>query len=491
MTSAAETPILIAALQELGSHEHLCSIYQSQQEHFALALPFIRIGFERGEKCIYIADDDDAEGALREAMRAAGIDVERALETHALDLRTKEQACLKRGSFDPDRMLSFWEEAAERATDEGFSALRAVGEADWIVSGGLGLERWMEYESQLTDRLSAHRGTVLCTYDRRLFPPQLIRDVVRTHPIVAYRGSIGRNPYHVPLQELLGTDQTAREVERMLTSIRERAQLEYTLTQYVGTVIDIAERTNVEERLRSVQAELARAARVMIVGELAASIAHEVNQPLTAVIANGNAGLRWLAAASPRIDKAREALARIIRDGNRASDVIARVRALMRKARTESEWLDINAVIQDVLALMRRELRKNNVTLRTKLAADLPLAAGDRVQLQQVMLNLIMNGIEAMSTLADRPRELVIGTQTDTAGYVRITVRDSGIGLGEQSRERVFDAFYTTKPQGVGIGLSISRSIVEAHGGRLWVERNDGPGTTFQFTLPLHDAGAA
>ena len=236
--------------------------------------------------------------------------------------------------------------------------------------------------------------------------------------------------------------------------------------------------------------ELARVSRVVTVGELATSIAHEVNQPLTAVATNADAALRWLAGATPNLEEAREALGRIRRDGNRASDVIARIRMLVRKTGTEKEQLDMNETIQETVALAQGEVRRNGVALRTELAGDLPPVLGDRVQLQQVVLNLMMNGMEAMSAVADRPRELDIATWKDQVDKIRVTVKDVGVGLEPPGVERVFDAFYTTKSQGIGIGLSISRSIIEAHNGRLWAARNDGPGATFQFTLPIYDAAA-
>jgi C4-dicarboxylate-specific signal transduction histidine kinase len=216
---------------------------------------------------------------------------------------------------------------------------------------------------------------------------------------------------------------------------------------------------------------------------MAASIAHEVNQPLAGIVTNANAGLRWLAGESPNLNEAREAIRRIIRDGNRAGDVVSQMRALFQKARTAKERLDMNEAIEEVVILTQSEVQRNKVALRMELAADLPLVMGDRVQLQQVVLNLILNGIEAMSTVEDRKRDLVIRTQRDQGGEVRVAVQDSGIGFDPLSADRIFDAFHTTKPGGLGMGLSISRSIVESHGGRLWAVSNDGPGATFQFTL--------
>jgi len=235
--------------------------------------------------------------------------------------------------------------------------------------------------------------------------------------------------------------------------------------------------------LGEVQAELAHVARITTMGEMAASIAHEVNQPLSGVVINGNACLRWMAGDPPNMGEVREAVQRIIRDGKRASDVIARIRSLSKKGVAEKEPLDLNETIAEVVAFAQGEVRRMRVTLRTDLAHDLPKIIGDRVELQQVVLNLVLNGLEAMSAVADRPRELVIETRREDAEHVRVAVRDVGVGLDPESIHRLFDAFYTTKQSGMGMGLSISRSIIENHGGRLWAVPNEGPGATFLFTV--------
>jgi predicted ATPase/signal transduction histidine kinase len=239
-----------------------------------------------------------------------------------------------------------------------------------------------------------------------------------------------------------------------------------------------------EASLREAQGELAQVTRLTTMGEMAASIAHEINQPLTGIVTNASASLRWLAGDSPNIAEAREAIRRIVRDGSRAGVVTQRIRALFQKTRALQEQLDINEAIGEIVALMEGEIRRNRVVLQMELAADLPPIMGDRVQLQQVVVNLILNGIEAMSAVQDRPRKLAIRTQhVEGSDEVSVAVQDSGIGLEPESEERIFDAFHTTKPGGSGLGLSISRSIVQEHGGRLWAESNDGPGATFQFTL--------
>ena len=478
MNRAAQATPLIAALERLGPHDHLCSIYESPEDHYAVAIPFIRIGLDRGEKCIYIADDGTVSD-VRQAMESEGIDVDRATASKALVLATKEQAYLEHGSFDPDWMFTFWKEATQLAMSEGFSALRATGETEWVLRGGRGLDRWMEYESRLTHTLSESNCSALCQYNRRLFPPELILDVIRTHPMVIYDSAVCQNLYHVPPDEFLGTNQTAREVERLLTNIRERERVEAALRE------QLTERKRTEEALREAQAELAHVTRVMTMGELTALIAHEINQPLAAVVTNANACLRWLMGPIPNLDEAREALARITRDGNRASDVIGRIRALVKKSGTEKASLDLNEAIQEVVGLVQSEIQKSGVTLQMELADDLPQILGNRVQLQQVILNLVMNGIEAMDTVTDRPREILIRSCEHESDQLLIAVQDSGVGIDSQNLEKIFDAFYTTKPQGMGMGLAISRSIVENHGGRLWAVPNDSPGATFQFTLDV------
>ena len=239
------------------------------------------------------------------------------------------------------------------------------------------------------------------------------------------------------------------------------------------------------------QAELAHVNRLATVGQLTVSIAHVVNQPITAVVTNAGAALNWLGAHPPNLDKVRESLDHIVVDSKRAGDIVHRIRALIKKAPPPKSRFDLNEAVLDVIALVHSEALRHGISLQTQLAEGLPLVQGDRVQLQQVILNLILNAVQAMSGVSERSRELLISTEKEASGAVLVTVQDSGPGLDPESVARAFDAFYTTKPQGMGIGLAICRSIVEAHGGKLWAIANEDRGATFQFTLPTGGGRAA
>jgi two-component system, LuxR family, sensor kinase FixL len=254
---------------------------------------------------------------------------------------------------------------------------------------------------------------------------------------------------------------------------------------------DITERNHAQEALRRTQAELAHVNRVMTLGELTASIAHEVNQPLAGIVTNGAACLRWLDRKPPELAEARSAVQSMIDDGMRASDVIKRIRALSKKTELQKVRLNVNDLIDDVLRLVEREMLDQLVSLRLDVASALPAVLGDRVQLQQVIINLVINGMDAMASVTGRPRELVIRAHRHEGEQVLIEVRDSGVGIEPQLIDNLFNAFFTTKANGMGMGLSISRSIIEAHGGRIWATRNSGAGATFHFTLPSYREAAS
>src|ERR1700730_16859735 len=267
--------------------------------------------------------------------------------------------------------------------------------------------------------------------------------------------------------------------------------------QGVAFILDLTERKRAEaeardseRRYREMQMEVAHANRLATMGQLTASIAHEVNQPIAAAVTNAQAALRWLAARPPDLEEIRQALDRIVKNANRAGDVIGRIRELIKKAPPRKDRVDINEAIREVIELTRGEAVKNGASVQTSLGESLPLIEGDRVQLQQVVLNLIVNAVQAMCAVVDRPRELFITTAQAEPNGVLVAVKDSGPGLTPASLENLFAPFYTTKPGGLGLGLSICRSIIEAHGGRLWASPNVPRGAIFQFTVPAHAGGA-
>jgi len=257
------------------------------------------------------------------------------------------------------------------------------------------------------------------------------------------------------------------------------------LVEYIGTIIDVTDRRQAErerERLREAQADLAHVSRMTALGELTASLAHEVNQPITAAVNGASTCVRWLTREEPDLGEAREAALGVIRNAKRAADIINRIRSISKKGESKRQLADVNELIQEMIALLRSEAKRYSVSVRTELNADLPKVMADPVQVQQVLMNLIMNGFDAMKDV-DRDRELTIATHWTDDRMLMISVSDTGVGLPPQQEDRIFDAFFTTKSHGIGMGLRISRSIVESHGGRLWAADNSPHGTSFYFTL--------
>jgi len=276
-----------------------------------------------------------------------------------------------------------------------------------------------------------------------------------------------------------------RVLDELESKVQERtAELAKSNDELRG---EMRERQRAQEALQKAQAELAHVSRLMTLGELTASISHEVNQPIAAVVTNGQVCLRLLALETPRPDDLRATVERIVRDAHRASEVIQRIRALAKRSEPQMVSLDINDVIREAILLVQREVHSNGVSLRTELSSALPHVLGDRVQLQQVLINLLINGVDAMASVADRPREILIRSQLHEADQVLVAVLDSGIGIDSETAERVFSAFFTTKPSGMGMGLS----IIRAHGGRLWLSPNAGHGAAFQFTVPINGQGVS
>jgi PAS domain S-box-containing protein len=293
-------------------------------------------------------------------------------------------------------------------------------------------------------------------------------------------------PYRVEIRTLHAAD---RKYRWCVTSALPLLDQQGRIVKWHGTIVDMHDWKKAQEELRNTQAQLAHMMRVMTMGELTASIAHEVNQPLSGIITNAGTCLRMLASEPPNVEGARETARRTLRDGNRASDVITRLRALFGKKGETAEAVDLNEATREVIALSLSQLERARVILRTDLAEDLLPVRGDRIQLQQVILNLVLNASDAMSGVDDRPRQLLIRTAREDQDGARVSVQDTGVGFEPQNADRLFEAFYTTKSSGMGIGLSVSRSIIENHHGRLWAAPNDGAGATFSFSIPCEADG--
>ena len=336
-----------------------------------------------------------------------------------------------------------------------------------------GNQRWMDYSGLTMDQSQGYGWT------SRVHPADM--EAV----LMAWREAKAQEkPYYEVEKRLRGSDGRYRRfLSRAVPVYDEQGKI----LQWFGTYTDIEDRRQAEEALRAAQAELAHVSRLTIMGELTASLAHELNQPLAAVVTNGSACLRWLDRGEPNLEEAMSAVRRMIRDANRAADVIAHVRTTLRKSGAEKVWLDVTGVIREVLVLAQPEIQRHGIVMREALAEDLPPVWGDRVQLQQVLLNLIVNGMEAMADVEGRDRALAIRSEhgkVDQGPGVLVSVQDAGVGVAPENLDRLFDAFYSTKSDGLGLGLSISRSIIQRHGGRLWATANEGPGTTLQFVLP-------
>jgi PAS domain S-box-containing protein len=312
---------------------------------------------------------------------------------------------------------------------------------------------------------------------------RMIRDVVHADDLPSFDAMMARarNGSDVDMVFRIVTSRGAvkhlRGIAHLLTQVEGRPL-------FIGAVQDVTDSKTAEAALDRARSELAHVTRAATVNALTGSIAHEINQPLSGIITNAGTCLRMLDGDHPNIDGARETVRRILRDGNRAADVISRLRALFANKEFALEPLDLNDATGEVIALSVSDLRRNRVTLRSELAEDLPSVIGDRVQIQQVVLNLLRNGSDAMANIDDRPRDLLVRTLREGDDHVRLSVKDTGTGIDLRDLKRIFEPFYTTKSNGMGVGLSVSRSIVERHHGRLWAETNDGPGVTFSFSIP-------
>jgi nitrogen-specific signal transduction histidine kinase len=349
--------------------------------------------------------------------------------------------------------------------------LSNTGSFGWSISSGEII--W----SEETSRIFQYGGTTRPTVElilQRVHPDDAVH-VKQTMESAAMNGEDFEHEYRLVMPD--NSVKYAHVVAHAMSDKSGRVE-------FVGAVMDVTERKRAEEALREAQANLARVSRVTTMGELTASLAHEINQPISAAVIDANTCLRWLGRDLPNVPEGRQAAARVIKDVTHAADIISRVRQLFKKGTPQKELLDVNEVIREMIVLLRGEATRYAISCRTELAEDLPQVVGDRVQLQQVMTNLCINSVDAMKGV-DGTRELIVKSQRAENEHLMVSISDTGVGLPTQQADQIFNAFFTTKSHGTGMGLRISRSIVESHGGRLWADDNSPRGATFNFTLPV------
>jgi len=384
------------------------------------------------------------------------------------------------GEIDLHRIIGNWSAKLERARSRGYEGIRVTGNTAWLEQ-----KQWrdfMEYETELNRGIVDQPMLVLCTYPLTTCGAAEFLDVAGTHQF-----AVAKRRGRWEMVETPQLTQAKAEIARLNRDLEQRV-----LARTAELEAAIGDQKRASEALQEAQKALAHVTRLTTISELTASLAHEVNQPLAAIAANATAGLRWLEHTPPNLDKATESMDLVIRDAQRAGDVIAHARALVKKSDGETSLVKVDQLIREVLRLVHSELQRHSVVVEEALAEDLLPVPGDRIRLQQLVLNLIMNGIEAMAEVA-RPRRLVVscGRGKGVSGSgILVGVQDAGVGAAAADLERLFDPFFTTKRDGLGMGLAIGRSIAQAHGGQLWARRNADHGLTFYLLIPGTGGGA-
>ena len=447
---------------------HFCLFYETKDDILDTLVSYCKAGLESEEFCLWVVSEPVTVDEAKHALNQAVPELDRYLAGHSIEIVSAREWYLQDGTFDLKRVIGAWHEQLARALASGYTGVRVTGDTAWLEKKDW--KDFCEYEEALNESVANQRLAVLCTYPLAACGAAEILDVVRTHQFATAKRH-GR----WDVIETAGVKQAKAEIKRLNEELEQRV------------VERTRQLTAASEALREAQAALTHVTRVTTLGEVTASFAHELNQPLAAIVNNANACLGLLPSGRHGLDEVREALADIVSDADRASAIIERVRGLAKRTPPEKVPLRLVDVVDDVVALAAAESVARGVAIRTDVAADLPVVLGDRVQLLQVLLNLVVNGMDAMSSVDEPKRRLDILGRPDTRDggpAARISVQDRGVGLDAGRMDRLFEAFYTTKPHGMGMGLAICRSIIDAHGGRLWAESNQGPGATFSFSLP-------
>ena len=465
----------IEPVGEMPWGTHFCHFYETPADLLDTLLPFFKAGLESNEFCAWVVSEPLTEGGVWQALERAVPRFDRYVSERSIEVLNARDVYLAGGEIDLHRIIGNWNDKLKTALARGYQGIRVSGNTAWLDQ-----KQWqdfMEYEGQLNRGISDQPMLVLCTYPLATAAATEFLDVTATHQFAVAKRR-GR-------WEVVETPQLAQakaEIARLNRELEQRVA-ERTLQLEAA----IVEQRQAWSALQETQTALAHVTRLTTISELTASLAHQVSQPLTSIVANTSAALQWLKRTPPALEEATEALQLVIRDAERAGDVITHARALVKKSNDDRCLVGVDDIVREVLSFVQPELVRHEVVVEQAMADGLAPVLADRIQLQQLVLNLIMNSIDAMAEVTTRPRRLVIsceGARVEDGGGLLIAVQDAGVGAHANELEKLFDPFFTTKRDGLGMGLSVGRSIAQAHGGRLWARRNPEHGLTFYLRLP-------
>lgn len=467
----------IEPLGDMPWGTHVCLFYETKQDALDTLIPYFRAGLQSRERCVWAVSDPIGEEDARTALVRSIPDAGQQLADGAIEILPGDEWYMAGFDHGMKSIVHGWEEKLAGALAAGYEGLRISGNAFWLQTGQW--DAFSEYEHEVGRSLAGRPMIAMCTYSLERTRAAEVLDVARAHEFTLARRHGRWERIETP--EL---KQAKRDIQRLKAELEERV-VERTRELAAANErleAEYAERERVEAVLEEAKVALYRKTRLTAMGVLTASIAHEINQPLTGIVTNSEASLRWLTNEEPDLERVKAGLGRIARDANRAADVIARVRATVA-GRSEYSEIDINQAVTETAAFMKGTLQRYRVGLRLALAADLTHVRGDKVQLQQAIINLVSNAAEAMADVRGH-REIIVGTSSTEEGGVMVTVEDRGRGLSPEASDRLFEPFFSTKKKGMGLGLSIARTIVEAHGGSLSASPAAAEGTVFKLTIP-------
>jgi signal transduction histidine kinase len=464
----------IEPVGEMPWGTHFCYFYETRDDLLETLLPFFKAGLEAGEFCAWVVSEPLTEEEVWKALDRAVPGLDRYVSDQSIEVLKARDVYLAGGEINLHRIIGNWNAKLKQALSRGYPGIRVTGNTAWLEQ-----KHWrdfMEYETELNRGIVDQPMLVLCTYPLTTSGASEFLDVAGTHQF-----AVAKRRGRWDVVETPQLTQAKAEIARLNRDLEQRV-----LERTTELEAAIGDQRRASEALQEAQKALAHVTRLTTVSELTASLAHEVNQPLAAIVANASASLHCLDHTPPSLDEATQAMQLVIRDAERAGDVIAHARALVKKSDGEKSLVDVDQMIREVLSLVQPEVQKHAIVVEEALAEGLPRVLGDRIRLQQLVLNLFMNGIDAMAEVTARPRRLVISCQRgqgEDGPGVLVSVQDAGVGAAHDL-EKLFDPFFTTKRDGLGMGLSIGRSIAQAHGGRLWARRNADHGLTFHLLVP-------